>query len=69
MDESLMGRFRVINQCICGLTLEATGTQRAPRSGNLRLCVHVGRTVMPVQSVTLNLICEPSGKSLICLAM
>jgi len=30
----------------CGLTLEATGTQQAPRSGNLLLCVRVGRPVM-----------------------
>ena len=28
------------------LTLEATGTQHAPRSGNLLLCVRVGRPVI-----------------------
>ena len=28
-------------------TLEATGTQQAPRSGNLLLCVRVGRPVKP----------------------
>jgi hypothetical protein len=28
-----------------GLTLEATGTQQLPRSGNLLLCVRVGRPV------------------------
>jgi hypothetical protein len=30
-----------------GLTLEATGAQPAPRSGILRLRVHVGRPVKP----------------------
>jgi hypothetical protein len=32
-------------QYLKGLTLEATGTQQAPRNGNLLLCVRVGRQV------------------------
>ena len=41
MTESGYARVRFI----CGLTLEATGTQQAPRSGNLLLCVRMGRKV------------------------
>ena len=38
------GRFRAAEDS----TLKATGTQHAPRSGNLMLLVRVGRNVRPV---------------------
>lgn len=43
-DYDLLYRGHAVSHC--NLTLKATGTQQLPRSGNLLLCVGVGRIVM-----------------------